>query len=129
MKERLWQMLRMGASWLLRRYANTTWERLQVEGAKFYIRGVDKLRLAFIAVLGGLLVLGLALAGLVLLPLSVVWFLELKDYKAGLVVFGFVLVYFGFALSLALALTSERNWMRFFHVDEVLARVIEHEQQ
>lgn len=125
MKERLWQALRMGASWALRRYANTTLETLKLEGARLYIRGVDKLRLACAALVVGLLVLGLALAALILLPIGIVWTFDLSPHQSGLVVLGFVVVYLLIAIVTVRHLLSERVWLRFFHVDEVLAKVVE----
>ena len=112
--------------WLLRRYKRISLDLLKIRAAIYYVRGVQSARAAAI---GGLLALGsLAVMGAGFLILSIGLTILLYGLSHSWVAACIALLIMGglyviVPLCILRRCMSERAWMSFFKVEDLVARV------
>ncbi len=120
--------LAVAALWLLRRYKTISLDLLKIRAAVYYVKGVQTARSAAAA---GLTAAGLIAgigAGLVLLPAGaavLVYGLSGSWVASCVILLAVGALYLAVCLCILRRCMSERAWMRFFKVDELVAKVTE----
>ncbi len=117
----------VAAIWLLRRYKQTSLDLAKIRAAIYYVRGVQNARAAAIAammVLGLLAVMG---AGFLILPIGLTILIYGLSHSwiaacIALLVIGCLYVIVPLWI-LRRFYMSERVWMSFFKVEDLVARV------
>ena len=114
------------AIWLLRRYKQVSLNLLEIRAAIYYVRGVQSARAAAIATLMALGLLAVMGAGFLILPIGLTILLYGLSHSwvaacIALLVMGglYVIV----PLCILRRCMSERAWMSFFKVEDLVARV------
>jgi uncharacterized integral membrane protein len=97
---------------------------LEMEAAALYVAGVRKARGAFIALLLAILFLLLVMIGFLLMHVALFLWLPWSLSARALVLFLLGAVYFGGGLAVVFYITSDRAWMKFTKVDQLLARLL-----
>jgi hypothetical protein len=125
-----WLLKRASAAafiWLFRRYRQMSLDLLKIRAAVYYVRGVQSARAAAIAVLIALGLLAVMGAGFLLLPigLAILLYGLSHSWVAACIA---LLVMGGLYIIVPLYILrhhylSERAWMSFFKVEELVARV------
>ena len=116
----------VAAVWLLGRYTQVSLDLLKIRAAVYYVRGVQGARAATIAVLLALGLIAIVGAGFVILPigLAILVYGLSHSWVAACVV---LLVMGGLYVTVPLCILrrcmSERAWMSFFKVGDLVARV------
>jgi hypothetical protein len=120
------RVLAVAGIWLLRRYKRMSLDLLKIRAATYYVRGVQSARAATIV---GLMAVGLVAmmgAGFIILPigLTILLYRLSGSWVAACVA---LLVLGGLYVIVPLCILrrcmSERAWMSFFKVEELVARV------
>ncbi len=106
---------------LFGRWIDRVLRSLKTEAAVVYVAGVRKARQAFIALLGLALFLLLALSGFVLIHVALFAWLPWSLPVKALVLLILGVLYLGAGLAVVIGLSSDRTWMRFAKVDQILA--------
>ena len=96
-------------------------ETLKVEAATRYVAGVRKARRGFIALIGSFLLLLLMMSGFLLIHVALFMWLPWALPLKALLLLGLGLIYLLIGLLAVLAVCSERAWMKFTKVDQILA--------
>lgn len=94
---------------------------VKTEAAAVYVAGVHKARQAFIALLGVVLLLLLALTGFAFIHIALFAWLPWSLAVKAVVLLALGMVYFAIGLAGVLTLSSDRAWMKFTKVDRILA--------
>ncbi|MEI7903400.1 MAG: hypothetical protein WCK89_24435 [bacterium] len=89
-----------------------------------YVAGVRKARQAFIALIGLALFLLLALSGFVLIHVALFAWLPWSLPAKALVLLILGVLYLGGGLAVVIGLSSDRTWMRFAKVDQIIAGLL-----
>jgi hypothetical protein len=111
--------------WLLRRYEQVSLDLLKIRAAVYYVRGVQTARSAAIV---GLLVVGVVVllaSGFVLVPIGLavlIYGLSGSWVAACVVLLVLGALYVIVPLLVLRRFMSERAWMSFFKVDDLVAR-------
>jgi len=112
--------------WLLQQYKQVSLELLKIRAAIYYVRGVQGVRAAAIVVLMALGLIAVMGAGFIILPigLSILIYGLSHSWVAACIV---LLVMGGLYVIVPLCILrrymSERAWMSFFKVEDLVARV------
>ncbi len=111
--------------WLLRRYKQVSLDLLQIRAAIYYVRGIQSVRGATIVVLTALGLIAVIGAGLMILPvgLTILVYGSTHSWVAAciaLLVIG--ALYVIVPLWILRRWMSERAWMSFFNIDDLVAR-------
>lgn len=124
-----WLLKRLPAAlaiWLLRRYKRISLDLLKIRAAIYYVRAVQGARAAAIAALLALGLIAVMGAGFVILPIGLTILLYELSHSwvaacVALLVVG--ALYVIVPLCIFRRLMSERAWMSFFKVQDLIARV------
>jgi len=112
--------------WLLRRYKRISLDLLKIRAAIYYVRGVQNARAAAIASLMAMGLLAVMGAGFLILPigLTILLYGLSRSWVAACIA---LLVIGGLYIIVPLCILrrymSERSWMSFFKVEDIIARV------
>jgi hypothetical protein len=116
----------VAAIWFLRRYKQVSLDLLKIRAAIYYVRGVQSARAAAIGVLMALGLIAVMGAGFMILPIGLTILLYGLSHSwvaacIALLVMGglYVIV----PLCILRRCMSERAWMSFFKVEDLVARV------
>ncbi len=117
----------VGVIWLLRRYKQVSLDMIKIRAAICYVKGVQSARAAAIAVLIALGLLAIMAAGFLILPFGLALLLYGLSHSwvaacVALLALGVLYVIVPLCI-LRRHYLSERAWMRFFKVDDLIARV------
>ena len=118
--------LGVAASWLVRRYMQVSLDLLKIRAAMYYVRGVQGARAATIAVLLALGLIAIMGAGFMILPIGLailVYGLSHSWVAACIVLLVMGGLYVIVPLCILRRCMSERAWMSFFKVGDLVARV------
>ncbi len=114
--------------WLLRRYKRISLGLLKIQAAMYYVKGIQAARSGAVCAVCAAGLIALMGAGFVLLPagLAVLLYGLSGSWVASCVVLlALGAVYLIVSLLALRRCLSERAWMRFFKVDELVAKVTE----
>ena len=112
--------------WLLQQYKQVSLELLKIRAAIYYVRGVQGARAAAIAVLMALGLIAVMGAGFMILPIGLtilVYGLSHSWVAACIVLLVMGGLYVIVPLCILRRYMSERAWMSFFKVEDLVARV------
>jgi hypothetical protein len=107
---------------IVNRWCEGVLDRLRIEAAIRYVDGVKKARQGFIALLGTFLLALLMMSGFLLIHVALFVWLPWSVPVKALILLILGVVYLGIGLAFVLKITSNRAWMEFTGVDEVLDR-------
>jgi len=112
--------------WLFRHYRGLSLELLKIRGVSYYVRGVQGARQATLALLAAAALLGLGLAGFILLHAGlalVIYHLAQSWLPVGLALLALGLLYLLATLLVFRYVTAERHWMRWSGASRLVAQV------
>ena len=113
--------------WLLRRYEQASLDLIKIRAAIYYVRGVQSARAAAVAVMVALGLLAVMGAGFLILPFGLAILLYGLSHSwaaacIALLAMGALYVIVPLCI-LRRYYVSERAWMSFFKVDDLVARI------
>ena len=112
--------------WLVNRYRRLTIDLVKLEAATYYLKGVQGARRGFLAALLLWLAIFIFALGVVMLHAGLFVGLYLLTESLRVVVmalFGLGVVYVLVILLIARRLLSEKNWMKLFKADKLVAEL------
>jgi len=112
--------------WLLRRYRTISLDLLKIHGAAYYVRGVQGVRYAALMLLVAAALVGVGVAGFLLIHLgvaAVIYDLAGSWLLAGAVLLALGMLYVLLALFALRYCLDERRWMRWTGASRLVAQV------
>ena len=112
--------------WLLRRYKQVSLDLLKIRAAIYYVRGVQTARLGVMAILAAVGAVVVLASGFILVPIGLavlIYGLSGSWVAACAVLLVLGALYMIVPLYVLRRCMSERAWMSFFKVDDLVARV------